>query len=103
MDLANVFVASPISARSWAMNAACITHDLYADLSDLLNAGSDNRLSNSASVTLTPGMPAAIDFPVSPNVFRISGACLASGSTWTNFRPDSSRPHLTTRFRTTAS
>ena len=103
MDLANVLVASPMSARSWARNAARISHDLYADVSVLFNAGSDNRLSNSASVTLTPGMPVVIDFPVRPNVLSISGTCLASGSTWTNFRHDSSRPNLISRLKTTAS
>ena len=103
IDLARVIVASPMSARSWARNAARITHDRYADVSVLLSPGSDNRLSNSASETLTPGTLVAIDLPISPNVFRIKGACLASGSTWTNFRPDSSRPNLTTRFKLTAS
>ena len=103
IDLASVFVASPMSARSWARNAARITHDRYADVSVLLCAGSDNRLCNSASVTLTPGALVAIDFPVRPHVLSISGTCLASGSTWTNLRPDSSRPNLTTRFKMTAS
>ena len=81
MDRASVLVASPISARSWAKNAARMTHERYADVSALLNAGSDNRRSSSASVTLTPGTVVGLDLLVRPTVFKINGTCLASGST----------------------
>lgn len=79
MDLASVFLASPVSARSWAREAARTTHALYANVLVLLSAGSDNRLSNSAPVILTPGTSVAIGFPINPQVFSISGRCLASG------------------------
>jgi len=80
MDLANVLVASPISTRSWARNAALMIHGRHADVQALFSAGSDNRLSNSASVTVTPEAAVGPDLPVRLNVLKIDGTSLVSDS-----------------------
>ena len=85
-----------MSAWSWDKNAARKTNALYAKVSVLFSAGSESSLSNSASVSLTHGLPVAEDFPLSPKVYRINET---SGLTLTSFRLHSSQPNLITRLR----
>ena len=68
---------SPISSVS---SYSVFQYSLNSFFSVLLSVGSDNRLSNSASVTLTLGMAVGLNFVVRPSVFKISGTCRASGS-----------------------
>ena len=65
MDRANVLIVSSMSARSWARNAALMTHERYADVCVLFSAGADRRLSSSSPVTLTQGTVVGPDLLVS--------------------------------------
>ena len=64
-----------------------MTQDLYADVSDLGNCGSDNLRFSFASLTLTPGTALEADVLVKPKFLKINWTCRASDSILTYLRP----------------